>query len=384
MKYLSLLLLFLLCTCGRAPEGDAVEASIPNEGLSITDALFGQTPDGRVTKYTLENENGMQVSILDRGGIITNIIVPDRDGEMADVVLGFDKLEGYLDKYPYFGALIGRYGNRIAEGEFSLDGTDYTLAKNNGPNSLHGGLKGFDRKLWKATPLEEENRVGVEFAGVSPDGEEGYPGNLSVSVTYWLNNENEVLIDYEAKTDQPTPVNLTNHSYFNLKGAGSGDVLDHVLTLHAGAFTPVDSTLIPDGSKKTVEGTAFDFREPTTIGERIDSSSDQLKYGRGYDHNFVLDRTGAELEEIANVYEPTTGRTLEVETTEPGVQFYSGNFLDGTKIGKENTPYGFRTGFCLETQHFPDSPNQPNFPSTVLRPGEVYQSQTVYRFGVKE
>ncbi|MFT4685378.1 MAG: aldose 1-epimerase [Neolewinella sp.] len=384
MKYLPLLLLLLLCTCGRALEKEVAEIPTTTPGLSLTDTLFGQTPDGPVTKYTLQNEHGMQVSILDRGGIITNIIVPDRDGELADVVLGFDNIDGYLGKYPYFGALIGRYGNRIANGRFSIDGKDYTLATNNGPNSLHGGLKGFDRKRWKATLLKEESRVGVSLSGVSPDGEEGYPGNLSISVTYWLNNGNELLMEYEAKTDEATVVNLTNHSYFNLKGAGNGDILDHVLTLHAGAFTPVDSTLIPNGTKEPVEGTAFDFRQPTAIGVRIDSDSDQMTYGGGYDHNFVLDRTGAELAEIAAVYEPTTGRTLEVETSEPGVQFYSGNFLDGSKIGKGNIPYEFRTGFCLETQHFPDSPNQPNFPSTLLQPGETYGSSTIYRFGVRE
>ena len=385
MKYLVLLFALCLCvSCGSESEPAAQSAEqVEASSLRISTQPFGKTGEGPVTKYTLENANGMQVSVINQGGIITNIVVPDRDGTMADVVLGFDSLSGYLSDYPYFGAFIGRYGNRIAKGKFSVNGEDYTLPINNGPNSLHGGTKGFDKKYWTATPIEEADRVGLALTGSSPDGEEGYPGTLSVTVHYWLDNDNALTLDYEAETDKATPVNLTNHTYFNLKGAGNGDILGHELTLTADRFTPVDETLIPNGELAPVEGTPFDFREPTPIGERIDAESEQISYGGGYDHNFVVNRSGTGLQQIATVYEPTTGRTLEVETTEPGVQFYSGNFLDGSNVGKGQKPYALRNGFCLETQHFPDSPNQPDFPSTILKPGQTYESTTVYRFGVR-
>ncbi len=386
-----ILLLFLLpallleyaCQSDSTSAASGGPAPETVDSLSVTESPFGETPDGAVTKYTLENANGMQVSVINQGGIITNIVVPDKAGNMADIALGFDSIGGYLAEYPYFGAFIGRYGNRIAEGRFALDGEPYTLPVNNGPNSLHGGLQGFDKKYWTATPLEENDRVGVRLTGTSPDGEEGYPGSLTVTVDYWLDDDNALTLDYTAETDEATPVNLTNHSYFNLRGAGNGDILGHELMIAADRFTPVDETLIPTGELQSVEGTPFDFRQPTPIGERIEADDEQIRFGGGYDHNFVLSRNGEGLQQIATVYEPETGRTLEVETTEPGVQFYSGNFLDGSNIGKGGQPYELRTGFCLETQHFPDSPNQPDFPSTILQPGETYRSTTVYRFGVR-
>ncbi|MCO6477729.1 MAG: galactose mutarotase [Phaeodactylibacter sp.] len=351
--------------------------------LSIETADFGQTQEGPAKLYTLKNENGMEVVITNYGGIITRLLAPDKDGEFTDVVLGFDNLEDYQKDHPYFGAIIGRYGNRIAKGKFTIDGQEYTLAANNGPNALHGGPTGFHKRLWEAKETEREGYVGLELSRVSEDMEEGYPGNLSATVRYLLNNDNELLIEYEATADEPTIVNLTNHTYFNLKGAGKEDILGHILMVDADYFTPVDSTLIPTGELRPVEGTPFDFNTPTPIGERINAEDEQLTFGLGYDHNFVLDREGPGLELAATVREPTTGRFLEVLTTEPGLQFYSGNFLDGTNIGKYAVQYDYRSGFCLETQHYPDSPNQPDFPSTVLRPGETYASRTVYRFSVK-
>ncbi|WP_420458882.1 aldose epimerase family protein [Neolewinella sp.] len=385
MKYLILLLAVGLCTaCNSEPRAaDSGTEQARDTTLRVSTQPFGQTKEGPVTKYTLENANGMQVSVINQGGIITNIVVPDKNGAMEDVVLGFDSVTSYLGDYPYFGAFIGRYGNRIAKGTFELDDEQYTLPTNNGPNSLHGGLKGFDKKYWTATPLEEADRVGIRLTGTSPDGEEGYPGTLTVTVHYWLDNDDALTLEYAAETDEATPVNLTNHTYFNLGGAGSGDILGHELMIAADRFTPVDETLIPTGKLQSVEGTPFDFRQPTPIGERIEADDEQIRFGGGYDHNFVLNRSGEGLQQIATVYEPESGRTLEVETTEPGVQFYSGNFLDGSNIGKGGQPYELRTGFCLETQHFPDSPNQPDFPSTILQPGETYTSTTVYRFGVR-
>ena len=378
-------LLVFVCTCAPPPEtGATTDPPAEDTGLSVSSASYG-THDGQpVSQYTLSNANGLEVRLIDFGGIITHLYAPDRDGQLADIVLGFDSLSGYEGEYPYFGALIGRYGNRIADGKFELAGESYALATNNGPNSLHGGARGFNRKLWKGQTLEEEHRVGVRLTGISPDGEEGYPGNLSVTVDYWLDNDDRLTLDYRATTDAATPVNLTNHSYFNLAGAGSGDILDHQLTIAADAFTPVDDTLIPTGELRPVAGTPFDFTTPTAIGERIDADNEQIAFGGGYDHNFVLTRSEAGLAPVATVYEPTSGRTLEVLTTEPGVQFYAGNFLDGSNVGKGGRPYTYRTGFCLETQHFPDSPNQPDFPSTTLRPGQEYSTTTVYRFGVRE
>jgi aldose 1-epimerase len=344
---------------------------------------FGKMPDGKpVERFTLTNPGGMELRAISYGGIITSLRVPDRNGKLADVVLGFDNLEGYLADHPFFGAIIGRYGNRIAKGQFALDGKTYKLATNNGPNHLHGGVKGFDKVLWSAEPVPGKNAV--VFTRTSPDGEEGYPGNLRVQVTYTLTDENEVLVDYRATTDKPTVVNLTQHSYFNLGGQASGDILGHQLMLNAEWYTPVDDTLIPTGELAPVDGTPFDFRKPTAIGARIGHADPQLKNGQGYDHNWVLKRTGSGtgLQLAARVSEPTTGRTLEIRTTEPGIQFYSGNFLDGKLTGKEGAQYKHRTGFCLETQHFPDSPNKPKFPSTTLRPGTEYRSSTVFAFGV--
>jgi aldose 1-epimerase len=331
--------------------------------------------------FVLTNRQGVQVRAITYGGIITSLRVPDRAGTMADVVHGFDSIEGYLKGHPYFGSIVGRYGNRIARGQFSLGGQTYTLAVNNGPNHLHGGLKGFDKAVWQGEPLP--NGTGVAFSRTSPDGEEGYPGNLKARVTYTLSDANELSIAYEATTDKPTPVNLTQHTYFNLAGHDSGDILGHELTIHADRYTPVDSTLIPTGELAPVAGTPFDFRKGERVGARINTAHEQLKHAGGYDHNFVLNRTGDGLQPAARLVDPKNGRTLEVSTSEPGLQFYSGNFLDGRLTGKGDVVYAHRSGLCLETQHFPDSPNKPGFPSTILNPGETYRTSTVFRFGVR-
>jgi len=343
--------------------------------------LFGHFPDDReVALYTLSNPSGMTLTVTDYGGIITSLRVPDRRGEFQDVVLGYDRLEDYLEETPYFGAIIGRYANRISEGRFALDGKRYELAVNNGKNHLHGGVKGYDKVLWQAKPFVDGDDHGIVFTYLSTDGEEGYPGNLNVQVTYRLTPDNTLVFSYRATTDRATPINLTQHSYFNLAGPSSNSILDHVLVLRANAFTPIDEGLIPTGEIRLVEGTPFDFRTPRAIGTFIDSGGEQLEYGRGYDHNFVLSDTTSVLHQAARVVEPGSGRIMDVYTTEPGIQFYSGNFLDGSLIGKSGRPYEYRSGFCLETQHFPDSPNQPAFPSTILRPGETFSSQTVYSF----
>ncbi len=365
--------------------GVSIMCSSASGSESIVPSPFGKTADGKAVElYTLTNANGMQVAITTYGGIIVSLTAPDREDKYADVVLGFDKLDGYLAGHPYFGALIGRYGNRIAKGKFSLDGKEYTLATNNDENHLHGGLVGFDKKVWRAGE-GAVNRTGVSLTlnCTSADGEEGYPGKLDVQVVYTLTNDDELKISYSAVTDKATPVNLTNHSYFNLAGQGSGDILGHELTINADRFTPVDAGLIPTGELKPVEETPFDFRKGTAIGARIEADDEQLKFGGGYDHNFVLNKAGDGLTLAASVYEPKTGRVMEVYTTEPGVQFYCGNFLDGSNVGKGGKVYNFRNGLCLETQHFPDSPNQPKFPSTILRPGEKYKSTTVYKFFAK-
>ncbi|MHB1095609.1 MAG: aldose epimerase family protein [Gemmatimonadaceae bacterium] len=343
---------------------------------------FGTAPSGEaVDLITLRNAHGVELRAMTYGAIIVSLEVPDRAGQLGDVVLGYDSLAGYVKSSPYFGAIVGRYGNRIAKGKFTLDRTTYTLAVNNGPNALHGGLKGFDKVVWSADTIRMLEGVGVRFSYVSKDGEEGYPGTLTTTVTYTLTDSNEVHIAYEARADKATPVNLTQHTYFNL--VGRGDILTHVLTLNADRFTPVDSTLIPTGELAPVAGTPFDFTAPHAVGERIGANNQQLKFGGGYDHNFVLTRTDTGLALAAVLKEPTSGRVLEVRTTEPGVQFYSGNFLDGTLTGKGGVVYSHRTGLCLETQHFPDSPNQAAFPNTILRPGETYRSRTVWRFGVE-
>lgn len=340
---------------------------------SITKELFGTLEDGReVDQYTLTNSGDAKVQIMTYGGIVNSIEVPDASGNVQNVVLGFDSLDKYLSGHPYFGALVGRYGNRIANGEFTLNGTKYELATNDGNNHLHGGEKGFDKRLWDAKVVDGS----LQLSYLSEDGEEGYPGNLQVTVTYTLTDNNELKIDYEATTDKATPVNLTNHSYFNLSGDPSTTILDHMLTLNADHYTPVNDELIPTGEIAPVEGTPFDFTEPRAIGSRIDQVEG------GYDHNFVLNDQGDSLRKVATVYDPDTQRQMEVLTTQPGVQFYTGNFLDGSLTGPDGTPYEQHAAFCLETQHYPNSPNEPDFPSTILEPGETYHSVTVYRFSV--
>ncbi|MCL4296866.1 MAG: galactose mutarotase [Anaerolineae bacterium] len=330
--------------------------------------------------FTLTNKNGLSTKITNYGGIVMSLHVPDKAGHLGDVVLGFDDVEEYLKPHPYFGALIGRYGNRIADGKFTLEGKDYILAQNDGPNSLHGGLKGFDKVIWDAKPLDTPDGSALELTYLSQDGEEGYPGNLLVKVIYTLTQDDALRIDYTATTDETTVINLTHHSYFNLVGAGNGDILDHDLLLNAAHFTPIDETLIPTGEIKPVAGTPFDFTRPAKIGLRINQDDQQLKFGLGYDHNWALNSADGVLALAARVSEPGSGRIMEVWTTEPGIQFYSGNFLDGSNTGKGGKVYQYRSGFCLETQHFPDSPNQPNFPSTTLKASQTYTSTTVYKF----
>ena len=355
-------------------------------GVTVTKTTTKSMYQGKpVDMVTLKNKNGIELQALSYGGIITSLRVPDRSGTFADVVLGFDKPESYWGDPPppFFGAIIGRYGNRIAKGKFTLDGKTYSLATNNGPNHLHGGNKGFDKQLWTITTKESPQGSSAIFTRASPDGEEGYPGTLQARVTYTLTDRNELILEYHATTDKPTPVNLTQHTYWNLAGEGSGDILEELLTINADRYTPVDDTLIPTGDLASVAGTPFDFRQSTAIGARIEQNNDQLKKGPGYDHNWVLNRTGSGLEFAARLTDPKSGRTLEIATTEPGLQFYSGNFLDGTLKGKSGHAYVRRSGLCLETQHFPDSPNHPGFPSTILQPGKTYDSKTVMTFGVK-
>jgi aldose 1-epimerase len=355
---------------------------------STTKTSFGKTADGKpVVLYLLKNKNGVEVAITTYGGAVVSLKVPDRNGKLGDVVLGYDSLEGYENDKAYLGAIVGRYANRIAHAQFTLDGKAYTLAKNNGENSLHGGIKGFNKKVWTANEIPAKNGQALELTYLSKDGEEGFPGNLHVRVVYTLADSNELKIEYTATTDKKTVVNLTNHSYFNLLGVGlgSGDILGHVLMIEADKFTPVDSSLIPTGELRDVAGTPFDFRKPTAIGARIDSDDEQIKLGGGYDHNFVLRRkAGDPISLAARVVEPASGRILEVWTTEPGVQFYTGNFLDGSAHGKGGVAYAKRSAFCLETQHFPDSPNQPKFPSVVLSPGEHYHTTTIYKFSAQK
>jgi len=348
---------------------------------------FGVTDEGAVERFLLRNETGVEIAILTWGGIIQSITVPDRTGASANIALGFADLASYQTAAPapYFGALTGRYANRIAAGRFTLDGVPYHLARNNGPNALHGGERGFSNHLWAAEPIEDHDAIGVRLSRISPDGEEGYPGTLTTAVTYRLTDANALRIDYEATTDQPTIVNLTNHSYFNLAGEGNGSILDHDLTLRASQYTPVDPTSIPTGELGDVSGTPFDFRTAHRIGERIRADHPQLRNGCGYDHNFVIDGWSPDPTEprlAALVHESTSGRTLTVHTTEPGVQFYTGNFLTGNLAGTSGALYRQSDGFCLETQHFPDSPNQPGFPTTVLRPGDTFRSTTVYTFSI--
>jgi aldose 1-epimerase len=377
------MLLATIIVLSLSTQQPGAAAAPEQQGASVTVAPFGRTPDGKAVEvYTLTNAGGMQVRAITYGAILQAIRVPDRSGRLADVTLGHDSLQGYLTASPYFGAIVGRYANRISRGRFTLEGRTYRLATNNGPNHLHGGLKGYDKVVWRARSFQHADTAGVRFEHTSPDGDEGYPGQVRIAVTYSLLPGNELVVDYEARSDRPTPVNLSQHTYFNLAGEGSGDILQHVLTIKAHRYTPVDTTLIPTGELASVANTPFDFREPTPIGARIGQAHPQLQRGKGYDHNFVLSRTGPGLFHAVHVLAPRTGRTLDISTTEPGLQFYSGNFLDGTITGKAGHVYGHRSGLVLETQHFPDSPNQPDFPSTILRPGEEYRSRTVFAFGV--
>jgi aldose 1-epimerase len=353
-------------------------------GISVAD--FGTTPDGvAVEQYTLTNANGMEVKIMTWGGTITSVMVPDRDGNFANVTLGFDNLDAYtaMTGGPYFGNITGRYANRIALGKFSIDGQEYTLAINNDPNALHGGLKGFDKVVWAAEEVESDEGLAVQFSRLSPDMEEGYPGNLDAKVTYTLTDDNQILMDYVATTDKTTVINLTNHAYWNLAGEGAGTIDDHVLMIDADRYTPVDPTLIPTGELAPVADTPFDFTTPTAIGERNRSNHEQIKIGRGYDHNWVLNRPSFDDTTwmmAARLSEPTSGRVLEVWTEEPGIQFYAGNFLDGTIYGTAGKAYRQGDGLALETQIFPDSPNQEGFPNALLQPGETYQTRTSYKF----
>jgi aldose 1-epimerase len=348
----------------------------------ITKAPFGKTKDGKsVEIYTLTNSRGSETAIITYGGAVVSLRMPDKNGKLGDVVLGFDSIADYERHAAYFGALIGRYGNRIAKGKFTVDGEEFSLATNNGENHLHGGVRGFDKVVWSAKPSTDKKGARLELNYLSIDGEEGYPGNLKVKVVYSLTEDNKLTIVYSATTDKTTVVNLTHHSYFNL--AGGGDVLDHRLMLNANQFTPTDRGSIPTGELANVAGTPFDFTKETAIGSRIGQENEQLVFGRGYDHNFVLNRKGSGVELAARVFDPNSSRVMEVLTTEPGIQFYSGNFLDGSIPGKGGKQYPFRSGFCLETQHFPDSPNHKNFPSTVLRPGQRYSQTTIYAFSVR-
>ncbi|MGA8431514.1 MAG: aldose epimerase family protein [Candidatus Sulfotelmatobacter sp.] len=383
-RFSSSVVLFLL---GLSIAGSAfVQHASAKSNHEVKTQSFGEHDGRPVNLYTLTNSHGLELKAMNYGAIIVSLRVPDRKGQMADIVLGHDKFEGYVPNPPFFGALVGRYANRIANGTFTLDGKKYTLPKNDGPNTLHGGPNGFDKAMWDGEPVKGKNAVA--FIYTSKDGEEGFPGNLKVKVTYTLNDNNEVVIDYEATTDQPTVLNLSQHSYFNLSGEGSGDILNTEMEINASRFTPVDSTLIPTGELRPVKGTPFDFTTPTKIGARIDDKYDQLVLGKGYDHNFVLDQKnnggkGNGLTLAARAYDAKSGRVLEVSTTQPAVQFYTGNFLDGTIAGKQGHVYQRRNAFCLETQHYPDSPNHPDFPTTTLRPDERFSAQTVFKFSTR-
>lgn len=382
---LGVIVALLLAGCQSGSQNQEDQQQSTAATPDIQKEPFGTTEDGEeTTLYTLTNANGVEAKISNYGGVVVSLKVPDKDGKMGDVVLGYDSLSGYENNTAYFGAIIGRYGNRIAGGKFTLDGETYTLATNNNTNHLHGGEKGFNRRVWNATEIKEDSTVGLKLTYVSEDMEEGYPGKLNVEVIYALRNDNSLAINYKASTNKKTIVNLTNHSYFNLTGDANNDILDHKLMLNASKFVPIDSTLIPTGELRDVEGTPFDFQEPTDIGKNIDASNEQITYGLGFDHCWVLDKSGAEMSLAATVYEPKSGRFMEVMTTEPGIQFYSGNFLDGSAKGKYGIAYEKRHGFCLETEHFPDSPNQAEFPSVELSPGETYVTSTVYKFSVKD
>ncbi len=378
MKYRNpfslLILVLLLCLTAITAQAQA----------SVTKETWGKTADGEnIDLYTLQNANGVEARITNWGGILVSLKVPDRNGALGDIVLGFDNLEDYLKSHPNFGALIGRYANRIAKGRFKLNGVEYKLAVNNGENHLHGGIKGFDKVIWTGSHSKTAAGPAVTLRYLSKDGEEGYPGNLRVTVVYTLTNKNELRIAYTATTDKDTVINLTHHSYFNLLGEGNGTILNHQLTIHGNRFLPTDAGSIPTGELRAVKGTPFDFLTPTTIGARIEQAHEQLKFGRGYDHTWIINGRPGTLRHAATLYEPFIGRMLQVWTTEPGMQLYTGNFLDGTLTGKSGKLYERRSGLCLETQHYPDSPNQPSFPTTTLRRGATYRSTTVYKFGDK-
>lgn len=367
--------IFIYSCESKPKEGNKVEEPVQEQ-------VFGTTfQDKKVETYEIKNANGMKMKVTNFGARVTNLWVPDKDGNLVDVVLGFETLDGYIESgEKYFGAAIGRYGNRIADGKFTLDGEEYTLPTNNNGQTLHGGPGGMNYVIWN---VEKSGENGLIFTYTSPDGEEGFPGELKVTMIYTITDDNEFKITYEAETDKATPVNLTHHSFFNLNGAGNGTVLNHSLQLNASKYTPVNAVLIPTGEIPSVKGTPFDFTTATKIGERIDQENEQLTFGGGYDHNWVLDKTGKDLTQAAVISSPQSGIEMEVWTTEPAIQFYSGNFLDGTITGKGGKIYEQRSAFCLETQHYPDSPNHPNFPSTVLKPGEKYEQTCIYKFGIK-
>jgi len=363
---------FVACLAGCATGGSSPE--------NANKQPFGTVDGQAVELYTLRNSKGAEAKIMTYGGIVQSLTMPDRNGQFADIVLGFDNVDDYVKGSPYFGCLVGRYGNRIGNAKFTLEGKTYELAKNNNGHSLHGGIKGFDKVVWKVVSAGKQH---LELNYISKDGEEGFPGTLNVTATYKLTDDNELRLDFKAKTDKATVVNLTHHSYFNLKGQGNGDILGHEVFIDGDRTTPVDSGLIPTGEYAYVEGTPFDFRKPTAIGARIDAQDQQLQYGPGYDHNWVINKAMGKLALQARVHEPTTGRVMEVISDQPGLQFYAGNFLDGTLTGKGGKVYQRRTGFCMEPQHYPDSPNKPQFPSVVLRPGETYKNTIIYKFSSK-
>jgi aldose 1-epimerase len=384
LVYCSMVLFSLLSACNDGNSNKkATQENSPTRGYALPDpGKFSDTINGKSTRlYILKNHNGMSAAFTNYGGRLVSLLVPGKDGKPVDVVVGFDSQAGYEKATErYFGGTIGRYGNRIANGKFSLDGKEYTLSVNNGRNTLHGGKNGFQEVVWDAIQPNDSTLV---LNYLSKDGEEGFPGNLNVTVTYALSSDNELKMDYKATTDKKTVVNLTNHAFFNLNGEGSGTINDHVLQVNASNYTPVDSTLIPTGKNEPVSGTPFDFRQPTSIGKRVNDNNEQLKFGKGYDHNFVLDTKGEQgLTHAATIRADKSGITMDIFTTEPGLQFYGGNFMQGQNTFKSGAKDDFRTAFCLETQHFPDSPNQPSFPSTVLQPGQEYHSSSVYKFSV--
>ena len=392
-KFIILLIAVLFAACERQTENSVKQNTVNSNATAnavqtskVRKESFGKTADGTEAEiYILTNSKGAEAKITNYGATLTSLKMPDRDGKFADVVLGLGSIADYTNEIyqkanPYFGAIAGRYANRIAGAKFSINNTEYKLTANNGKNNLHGGAKGFDKVFWQAKEVPAANGSAVEFTYLSKDGEEGFPGNLTAKVVYTLTDDNELKIDYTATTDKETVVNLTHHSYFNLAGEGSGDILSHQLKINADKFTPINAASIPTGELKSVEGTPFDFRTAKGIGKDINADNEQLKNGKGYDHNFVVNGENGKLRPAAIVTEPKSGRVMEVFTTEPGIQLYTGNFLDGSLTGKSGGKYAIRTGFCLETQHFPDSPNRPDFPSTLLKPNETYKSSTVYKF----